>query len=167
MNNFKARWEIQQNWQLIYPFLGIVALLFCGYTLAKMILSGFTSNTILLSFLTIIISYGILNVSLRLFNTLTHRWNITYRWELIAVFLVFAVTGSAAAKLSGPIVSALHIDKLVTNTLLFWCIRISIVFPIYQILLVVVGWLFGQFKFFWEFEKKMLSRIGFKRFFND
>ncbi|WP_438963884.1 DUF6787 family protein, partial [Winogradskyella sp.] len=25
-------------------------------------------------------------------------------------------------------------------------------------------WLFGQFKFFWEFEKKMLRRFGLRRF---
>ncbi|MGB5647230.1 MAG: DUF6787 family protein, partial [Muriicola sp.] len=26
--------------------------------------------------------------------------------------------------------------------------------------LVLFGWLFGQFRFFWNFEKKMLHRIG-------
>jgi hypothetical protein len=25
---------------------------------------------------------------------------------------------------------------------------------------VTFGWLFGQFNFFWEFEKKMLKRFG-------
>ena len=34
----------------------------------------------------------------------------------------------------------------------------------YQMLLVFFGWLFGQFQFFWEFEKKMLRRFGLKRF---
>jgi hypothetical protein len=42
----------------------------------------------------------------------------------------------------------------------FWPIRLLIIFPVYQILLVIIGWLFGQFDFFWAFEKKMLRRFG-------
>ena len=37
-------------------------------------------------------------------------------------------------------------------------------FPTYQVLIVVVGALFGQFEFFWNFEKKMLAHMGFKQF---
>ncbi|HCO85018.1 MAG TPA: diacylglyceryl transferase, partial [Arenibacter sp.] len=44
--------------------------------------------------------------------------------------------------------------------LIYLTFRILLIFPIYQFLLVIYGWLFGQFKFFWEFEKKMLSRMG-------
>lgn len=168
MHNFKTRWEIQKNWQLIHPFLGVLALVFCGYTLAKVVLSNFSANnTILLVFLTFILSYGILNVTLKLFNSLEKKWNITYRWELIAIFLVFAITGSSAAKLSGPLVRLLHLHEYFNNPFLFWTIRLLIVFPIYQALLVVIGWFFGQFNFFWNFEKKMLRRLGFKTFFND
>ena len=35
-----------------------------------------------------------------------------------------------------------------------------ILFPTYQVLLVVIGTLLGQHKFFWAFEKKMLKRFG-------
>jgi hypothetical protein len=38
-------------------------------------------------------------------------------------------------------------------------LRLLLIFPIYQILLVFVGFIFGQFSFFWEFEKKMLVRL--------
>jgi hypothetical protein len=40
-----------------------------------------------------------------------------------------------------------------------------LIFSIYQFLLVIVGTIFGQYQFFWNMEKKMLKRIGFKRFF--
>jgi len=47
----------------------------------------------------------------------------------------------------------------------FWFtpIRLLLIFPIYQVLLVAIGFLFGQFKFFWAFEKKMLRsmKLGF------
>jgi hypothetical protein len=47
-----------------------------------------------------------------------------------------------------------------TSAWIFWPVRVLIVFPIYQVLLVAMGWVFGQFHFFWDFEKKMLSRFG-------
>lgn len=168
MNDFKTKWEIQKNWQLIYPFLGIIGLVFSGYVLAKGILKSFSpDNTILLIFLTLILGYAILNISLKLFKKLALKWKVSHRWELIAIFLVFAITGSTAAKISGPILDLLQLNKIISNSFLFWTIRLLIVFPIYQVMLVLIGWLFGQFNFFWDFEKKMLKRMGFKRFFND
>ncbi len=93
MNDFKTKWEIQKNWQLIYPFLGIIGLVFSGYVLAKGILKSFSpDNTILLIFLTLILSYAILNISLKLFKKLALKWKVSHRWELIAIFLVFAIT---------------------------------------------------------------------------
>ncbi|MEC7619844.1 MAG: DUF6787 family protein, partial [Bacteroidota bacterium] len=44
-------------------------------------------------------------------------------------------------------------------------LRILIIFPIYQILLILVAIVFFQFKFFWEFEKKILKRMGLKFLF--
>ncbi|MGB1268895.1 MAG: DUF6787 family protein [Flavobacteriaceae bacterium] len=168
MQKIKDRWEIKENWQLLYPFLGVIALLVSGYALAKLILSKFSSpNLILLVFLTLIITYGIYNVTLKLFKRLAVKWEITYQWELIAIFLVFAVTGSTATKISGPIIDFLGLKNSVSSAFLFWTLRILIIFPIYQVLLIIFGWLFGQFQFFWVFEKKMLMRMGFKRFFND
>jgi hypothetical protein len=42
----------------------------------------------------------------------------------------------------------------------FTPVRLLIIFPLYQVLLVLIGSLFGQFKFFWAFEKKMLRSMG-------
>ena len=42
---------------------------------------------------------------------------------------------------------------------LYWPFRLLIIFPVYQVLLVIIGTIFGQFAFFWEFEKKMLERM--------
>lgn len=168
MQKIKDRWDIKQNWQLVFPVLGIFALLFSGYALAKIILSKFSSpNLTLLVFLTLIVAYGIFNVTLKLFKRLAIKWEVNYQWELIAIFLVFAVTGSTATKISGPVIEFLDLKDSISNSFLFWTLRILIIFPIYQVLLVIFGWLFGQFQFFWAFEKKMLTRMGFKRFFNE
>ncbi|GGX04343.1 DUF6787 family protein [Aquimarina muelleri] len=171
MQKFKDRWEIKRNWQLIFPILGILSLIFSSYLIAKYILNLINIQQTdvsyfgVLSAIIIIISFIFLFITLRLFNILEPRWKVNYRWELIAIFIAFAITGSTAARISDPILSFLSLDRSSTNAWIYWPIRILIVFPIYQILLLIVGWIFGQFKFFWSFEKKMLNRMGLARFF--
>ncbi len=92
-------------------------------------------------------------------NKLKKRWNITSNWQLILIFIVFAITGSTAAYLSKPFTDFIGLHKESVSLWLYWPIRLLIIFPIYQIMLVLIGALFGQFKFFWEFEKKMLERL--------
>jgi len=74
--------------------------------------------------------------------------------------VVFAVTGSSAAKLASPLTTFLGITIESTSAWIYWPVRVFLIFPIYQVLLVFFGFIFGQFRFFWNFEKKMLSRMG-------
>ncbi len=94
-------------------------------------------------------------------HRLKKRWGIQSNLQIIVIFVVFAITGSAATKLAQPLTEFISLDRETTNSWIYWTARILLIFPIYQVLLVAVGWLFGQFKFFWNFEKKMLSRMGF------
>ena len=95
---------------------------------------------------------------------LKEKWGITSNFQLLIIFLVFSVTGSLSLGVAKPLLDFIGLDKATLSPWIFWPIRISIIFPIYQILIVIIGALFGQFQFFWNFEKKMLSRLGFKRF---
>lgn len=88
------------------------------------------------------------------------RWGIHSNFQIILIFIVFAINGSFAAWVAEPVTSYLGISKTLTNEFIYWPLRILLIFPIYQITLPIVGFLFGQFKFFWNFEKKFLSRIG-------
>lgn len=174
MKAFKKRWEIQKNWQLIFPLLGVLGLLFSGYKLFTALFGKYIplqENKILyysiIGFGTLIFYYILLKITLWLFKKLENRWKTDYRWEMIAIFIVFAATGSSAARLSGPFLEWIGLSAEKMNGGLFWTLRILLIFPVYQVLLVAFGWLFGQYQFFWEFEKKMLKRMGFKRFFKD
>jgi uncharacterized phage infection (PIP) family protein YhgE len=100
-------------------------------------------------------------------NKLKEKWGINSNYQIIIILLVFSITGSIAVWIAKPVLNLVGLDKEVVSPWLFWPIRIFIIFPIYQILIVIIGTLFGQFKFFWAFEKKMLSRLGFKRFKQD
>ena len=92
-------------------------------------------------------------------NRLKQRWGITSNFQLVIIFIVFAITGSASAWLSKPFCELLNITKEDFGSW-FTLIRLLIIFPIYQVLLVAIGTLFGQFRFFWNFEKKMLKSMG-------
>ena len=97
-------------------------------------------------------------------NKLKEKWGITSNYQIIIILLVFSITGSIAVWIAKPVLNLVGLDKEIVSPWLFWPIRIFIIFPIYQILIVIIGALFGQFKFFWAFEKKMLVRLGFKYF---
>lgn len=90
---------------------------------------------------------------------LKKRWKVESNFQLTIIFIVFAITGSTSAWISKPVCIWLGILK---EDFGFWHtpIRLLIVLPLYQILLVIIGFLFGQFKFFWAFEKKMLRSMG-------
>ncbi|MBA3901229.1 MAG: diacylglyceryl transferase [Bacteroidetes bacterium] len=91
------------------------------------------------------------------------RWEIDSNFQLLVIFFVFAITGSTATFLSQPVTDFLGITKENLSLWLYWPFRIMIIFPVYQVLLVFFGFIFGQFPFFWKFEKKMLNnmRLGF------
>ncbi|MEE2771234.1 MAG: DUF6787 family protein [Bacteroidota bacterium] len=91
---------------------------------------------------------------------LKERWGIDSNWQLLVIFIVFAITGSTSAKLAGPLCEFIGISSEEHHWSIYWPLRILLIFPIYQVLLVAFGWIFGQFRFFWGFEKKMLERMG-------
>lgn len=95
---------------------------------------------------------------------LKERWGIDSNWQIIVIFIVFAITGSTASYIGKPILEYFNITTENLGVFGYWSIRILSLFIMYQFLLVFFGWLFGQHKFFWNFEKKMLRRIGLKRF---
>lgn len=91
---------------------------------------------------------------------LKQRWNLKTNWDLIAILLVFSINGSFAVWVAKPITAFLGVSPETMNYYLYRFLRFLLIFPIYQITLPIVGWVFGKFKFFWEFEKKFLSRLG-------
>ena len=166
IQDFKKRWEITKNWQLIHPFLGMIATFFSAYLIAKGIVKAIAFQNenytrIATVLITLAVGYLIIKVTLWLFKKLYKRWGVTQRWQLIAMFLVFAVTGSSAGKLSDPCMELVGLAKETTNGWVYWPVRILLIFPVYQVLLVIFGWIFGQYAFFKDFAIKMASKMGF------
>lgn len=98
---------------------------------------------------------------------LKKRWGITSNIQAILILIVFAINGSFSAWVARPVTEFIGISLENTSAWLYYPLRILLVFPIYQITLPIVGFVFGQFKFFWNFEKKFLSKIGFGFLFKE
>ncbi len=98
---------------------------------------------------------------------LKQRWGLTSNFQVLVIIIVFAINGSFAAHIGEPITDFFGLSSETTNPFIFWSIRIILVFVVYQTTLPIVGYCFGQFKFFWNFTKKMLSRMGLKRLFKE
>ena len=103
-------------------------------------------------------------------KSLKKKWGVTSNRQLVVIFVVFAITGSVSAKLATPFLKLICIQpsdfvEVPMGTIIYTVLRILIIFPIYQILLILVATVFFQFKFFWEFEKKILKRMGLRFLF--
>ena len=85
-------------------------------------------------------------------------FKVTSTYQLIIVFVVFGITGSLSLVISEYISTFLNIDNIIMSI-------ISILI-VYQVLLIIIGTLFGEFDYFWEMEKKIISRFKFKRDIN-
>lgn len=100
---------------------------------------------------------------------LKKRWGISSTWQILIIIAVFGITGSSSVFVAKPVLELFGMSRIDFSSEFWWggfsyyALRILLIFPIYQILLISYGWLFGQFRFFWEFEKTMLSRMGFSR----
>lgn len=90
---------------------------------------------------------------------LKRRWNIDSNSQLLLILIVFALTGMTTLWVRKAIWPYLGLSPE-TSFFVKAPLYILIIFPIYQILQLIIALIFGQFRFFWEFEKKMFRRLG-------
>jgi len=96
---------------------------------------------------------------------LKQRWGIESNWAIIAIFIVFAINGSFATWVAKPVIIFFGLNPETVSGFLYYPLRFLLIFPIYQLTLPIVGWFFGQFKFFSNAQKKFLSKLGFSFLF--
>lgn len=90
------------------------------------------------------------------------RWKLNSLWQVVIVLIVFACTGFTVLFIKKPILSFLAGEEgnSTTATVLYYIF----VLPLYNVLLLAYGFVFGQFEFFWKFEARFFNRLlsGFK-----
>jgi len=93
-----------------------------------------------------------------MFNKLQQKWKVSSS-QLFFILCTFAVTGTTTAYISRSITSWVGFNE---QTFWAWKImlRMSILIFGYQVIILIVAFVFGQFPFFWNYEKKILRRLG-------
>ena len=86
------------------------------------------------------------------------KWNLKNTSQVIVVLIVFACTGFTVLFIKKPILTLLAGDE--GNTKLASVLYYIFILPIYNVLLLFFGFVFGQFQFFWEFEKRSFRRLA-------
>ena len=92
------------------------------------------------------------------------KWGITSNAQLIVIFIVFGITGSLSLIVTQPLLDMIGFEKGNISSWLYIPLKLILIFPAYQVILIIIGTIFGQFRFFWNIEKKMFARLGFKKF---
>ncbi len=80
-------------------------------------------------------------------------------FHLVIIFIVFAISGSLTVILSIPILNFFNLNEYVQNDFIKFIIRLLLIFPLYQFILILTGLVFGEVKYFLEFEKKIIKRF--------
>lgn len=93
-----------------------------------------------------------------MFTSLQQKWGVSTR-QFWVLFLVFALTGTTTAYFTRYLTAWLGMDA---QTFWLWksLLRIGMLVFGYQVLLLGYGALFGQWAFFWKYERKMLQKLG-------
>ncbi len=90
-------------------------------------------------------------------DKLKKRWNLDNAWQVIVVLIVFACTGFTVMLIKNPILNFLSgsNEHSAFATVLYYIF----ILPLYNIVLLGYGFIFGQFQFFWQFERRFMERF--------
>ena len=88
---------------------------------------------------------------------LKSRWNLKSTTQVIVVLIVFACTGTTVLIIKRPLFAYWFPEgeKPLWASITYFIL----ILPVYNVFLLFYGFVFGQFKFFWEFEKRFFKRI--------
>lgn len=94
-----------------------------------------------------------------MFGKLKRKWKVESNLQLFLILCTFAVTGTLTAVISRKITGWVGFTD---ETWWGWpfLLRASILLFGYQVIILIVSLLFGQFRFFWNYEKKILAWMG-------
>ena len=79
--------------------------------------------------------------------------------HLVIIFSVFAITGSLSVTVTEPIIQFINLKSFITFYPFYLIVKILIILICYNILLITFGTLAGQFKYFFNMQKKFLRRL--------
>jgi hypothetical protein len=90
-------------------------------------------------------------------QTLQNRWKVKSGFQVLLILLVFACTGFTVLLIKRPLFFWWFPDGDIPTVarIAYWIL----ILPVYNVFLLCYGFLFGQFDFFWNFEKRFFNRM--------
>ena len=79
--------------------------------------------------------------------------------HLIKIFIIFGITGTLSLFFSEFLLDNILIIKSISSYPLYLMLKLIFLLLVYQILLIIIALVFGEFKYFSKFTKKFLIRI--------
>ena len=92
-------------------------------------------------------------------DKLMQRWGVGSLPRVVLIMVAFSLAGMSVVVLRKSFFNWLGYTEH-TASWLKTITYILFIFPAYQIMLLIYGTLLGQFSFFWEKEKKIISWFG-------
>lgn len=87
------------------------------------------------------------------------KWKLDSLLQVVLVLVVFACTGFTILFVKNPILNFFGIERGGGQGFINTVLYLILILPLYQIFLLIYGFIFGQFNFFWEKEKQIFRRI--------
>src|SRR2546422_2968923 len=87
---------------------------------------------------------------------LQQRWKAKSVWQVVAILLCFALTGTTIVWLMKPLLRLVFGSEVPLWAKIAYYI---LILPVYNLVLLFYGFIFGQLKFFLEFEKRFFKRL--------
>lgn len=85
------------------------------------------------------------------------RWKLNSAWQVVIVLLVFTCTGFTVLFIKKPLLTWLAGEG--GDSTLASILYYLFILPLYNVILLGYGFVFGQFRFFWDFEKRFMERF--------
>ena len=90
-------------------------------------------------------------------NNLVSFFGANSKYQLLKIFIIFGLAGSFSVILSEPLLQLVSIENFISNKFFYWLIRLILIFPIYQFVLIGLALVFGEFRYFKKFFTKFIK----------
>ena len=82
--------------------------------------------------------------------------------HLVKIFIVFSIAVSLSVFLSNPVLKVIKLDEVITYYPIYLFIKLIIIFPLYQLTLFVIAFIFGEYIYFRKFFDKFFKLFKFR-----
>ena len=90
-------------------------------------------------------------------NNLINLFGANSKVHLFKIFIIFGLAGSLSVFLSDPLLQLVSIENFISNKFFYWLIRLILIFPIYQFVLIFLALVFGEFGYFKKIFTKFIN----------